>query len=136
VARAFEPLKKVAASGVPVYVVPGNHERSRIPYGLLAQHENLFLFDRPKTYVWRQGSFTLALDARGALAGWRFHELPEDAVVQARVEGTFIPPVLGAASLRALAPPTMNFALSLAQSRRKTTPPFITKKTFRSAATS
>ena len=61
VARAFEPLKKVAESGVPVYVVPGNHERSRIPYPLLAQHENLFLFDRPKTYVWRSQGFTLAL---------------------------------------------------------------------------
>lgn len=267
VARAFEPMKRVAASGVPVYVVPGNHERSRIPFGLLAQHENLFLFDRPKTYVWRKGTFTLALagfpfaprvresfpdlvqqtewrdvradatfllmhhavegarvgpghftftngsdvirtvdipegltavlsghihraqaltadrsgrrlpapvlypgsvertsfaekderkgyltlalDARGALAGWRFHELPArpmirielspvdlarsdleswvhqklhalpvDAVVQVRVEGGFIPPGLGAASLRALAPPTMNVAVSLAQSRR------------------
>ena len=61
VARAFEPLKRVAESGVPVYVVPGNHERSRIPYALLAQHENLFLFDRPKTYVWRSQGFTLAL---------------------------------------------------------------------------
>jgi len=61
VARAFQPLKEVAATGVPVYVVPGNHERSRIPYALLAQHENLFLFDRPKTYVWRHQGFTLAL---------------------------------------------------------------------------
>ncbi|GMR21747.1 MAG: hypothetical protein BMS9Abin37_0062 [Acidobacteriota bacterium] len=61
VARAFEPLKEIAATGVPVYVVPGNHERSRIPYALLAQHENLFLFDRPRTYVWRRHGFTLAL---------------------------------------------------------------------------
>jgi DNA repair exonuclease SbcCD nuclease subunit len=61
VAKAFEPLKKIAESGVSVYVVPGNHERSRIPYALLAQHENLFLFDRPKTYMWRHQGFTLAL---------------------------------------------------------------------------
>lgn len=61
VARAFEPLKKVAASGVPVYVVPGNHERSHIPYALLAQHENLFVFDRAKTYAWQRDGFTLAL---------------------------------------------------------------------------
>jgi exonuclease SbcD len=61
VAKAFQPLKDVASTGVPVYVVPGNHERSRIPYALLAQHENLFLFDRPKTYVWRRDGFTLAL---------------------------------------------------------------------------
>ena len=61
VASAFKPLKEVASMGVPVYVVPGNHERSRIPYGLLAQHENLNLFDRPKTYVWQRNGFTLAL---------------------------------------------------------------------------
>jgi len=61
VARAFAPLKRVAESGVAVYVVPGNHERSKIPYGLLLQHENLFLFDRPKTYVWKRRGFTLAL---------------------------------------------------------------------------
>ena len=36
--RAFDPLVQVAASGVPVVVVPGNHERSAIPYPLLAAH--------------------------------------------------------------------------------------------------
>lgn len=267
VARAFEPLKRVAATGVPVYVVPGNHERSRIPYALLAQHENLFLFDRPRTYLWRREGFTLALagfpyqrrvresfktvsestgwrdvnadatllcihhavegarvgpqnyaftdssdvirtsdipagltavlsghihrsqaltsdragrplrapvlyagsvertsfaekderkgyltlalDTRGKLRGWRFHELPArpmvrieltprelaqrdlaaslrrrflalpgDAVVQLRIAGSFIPPELGAAGLRALAPPSMNVSLSWSQSRR------------------
>ena len=59
--RAFAPLKEIAALGIPVYVVPGNHERSRIPFGLLAQHENVFLFDRPKTYVHARKSFRLAL---------------------------------------------------------------------------
>ena len=59
--RAFRPLKEIAENGVPVYVVPGNHERSRIPYALLAQHENLFLFDRPRTYLHRIRDFTLAL---------------------------------------------------------------------------
>lgn len=61
VAKAFKPLKEIADTGIPVYVVPGNHERSRIPYALLAQHENLFVFDRPRTYVWRAADFTLAL---------------------------------------------------------------------------
>lgn len=59
--HAFAPLKEIAARGIPVYVVPGNHERSRIPYSLLAQDENLFLFDRPKTYTYARDGFRLAL---------------------------------------------------------------------------
>ena len=47
--RAFEPLIEVAAGGVPVVVVPGNHERSAIPYPLLAAHAGVHLLDRPRT---------------------------------------------------------------------------------------
>ena len=50
VEMAFEPLKRVAAAGVPVYLVPGNHERSTVPHGHLAAHPNIYLFDRPRTY--------------------------------------------------------------------------------------
>lgn len=49
--QAFEPLTRVAASGVPVYVVPGNHERGRIPQLRFAQHPGIFLFDRPRTFI-------------------------------------------------------------------------------------
>ena len=49
--QAFEPLARVAASGVPVYVVPGNHERGRIPQLRFAQHPGIFLFDRPRTFI-------------------------------------------------------------------------------------
>jgi DNA repair exonuclease SbcCD nuclease subunit len=44
---AFLPLKRVADLGVPVYIVPGNHERSNIPYSILAAHPNIFIFDKP-----------------------------------------------------------------------------------------
>ena len=44
VEMAFEPLKRVAQSGVPVYVVPGNHERSAIPHGHLAAHPLIHVF--------------------------------------------------------------------------------------------
>ncbi len=46
---AFEPLLEVADTGVPVVVVPGNHERSAIPYPLLVAHPHLHLLDRPTT---------------------------------------------------------------------------------------
>lgn len=65
-AAALEPLKRVAAAGVPVLLVPGNHERSRLPFPLLALHPNLHVFDRPRTFV---------LEARGvrvAFAGFPY----------------------------------------------------------------
>jgi len=58
---AFEPLKEIADLGIKVYLVPGNHERSRIPFGLLALHENIHIFRRPQTYLLEKGGLTLAL---------------------------------------------------------------------------
>ena len=49
VVRALEPLLEVADHGVPVVLVPGNHERSALPYPMLATHENLHSIDRPRT---------------------------------------------------------------------------------------
>jgi DNA repair protein SbcD/Mre11 len=51
VLRAFEPLKRIADAGVPVFVVPGNHERSAIPFPLLAAHPGVHIFDRPRTFT-------------------------------------------------------------------------------------
>jgi DNA repair exonuclease SbcCD nuclease subunit len=51
VARALQPLLRVADLGVPVLLVPGNHERSAIPHRLLATHDKLHVFDRPATVV-------------------------------------------------------------------------------------
>ena len=51
VQRALAPLVRVADAGVPVLLVPGNHERSAIPYPLLAAHERLHVFRGPSTVV-------------------------------------------------------------------------------------
>jgi DNA repair exonuclease SbcCD nuclease subunit len=62
--QAFDPLTRVADRGIPVFVVPGNHERGRIPQMRFAQHPNIHLFDRPRTF---------RLDLRGvqvAIAGF------------------------------------------------------------------
>ena len=53
VRMAMDPLFAVADQGVPVLVVPGNHERAHIPYPLLAAHRDVHIFDRPQT-VWLQ----------------------------------------------------------------------------------
>jgi DNA repair exonuclease SbcCD nuclease subunit len=51
VLRAFAPLKRIADAGVPVVVVPGNHERSAIPFPLFAAHPGVHIFDRPRTFT-------------------------------------------------------------------------------------
>jgi DNA repair exonuclease SbcCD nuclease subunit len=51
VSSALEPLLEVADLGVPVVLVPGNHERSAVPFPMLACHEHLHVFDRPRTFV-------------------------------------------------------------------------------------
>lgn len=58
---ALAPLKRVASMGVPVLLVPGNHERARMPYPLLALHEGLYVFDRPRSVV---------IEARGVRAAF------------------------------------------------------------------
>lgn len=50
VVRAFEPLIELADGGIPVYIVPGNHERSKIPESLFSLHNNIYIFDRPTTF--------------------------------------------------------------------------------------
>ena len=58
--QAFEPLVRVADRGIPVFVVPGNHERGRIPQIRFAQHPRIHLFDRPRTF---------SVDVRGMRLG-------------------------------------------------------------------
>lgn len=55
--QAFEPLKRIAGAGVPVFVVLGNHERSRLPHARFASHPGIHLFDRPRSFT---------LEVRGA----------------------------------------------------------------------
>ena len=61
VEMAFEPLKRVADKGIPVYLVPGNHERSAIPHGHLATHPLIHIFDRPRTFTFQKKGCVLAL---------------------------------------------------------------------------
>lgn len=59
--KAYSPLFEIAARGIPVYIVPGNHERSRLPEHLYLAHENIQVFDRPATYLHQVEGRTIAL---------------------------------------------------------------------------
>jgi DNA repair protein SbcD/Mre11 len=59
--QALEPLAQIADGGVPVFVVPGNHERSRLPHERFASHPRIHVFDRPRTFTVELGGGRLAL---------------------------------------------------------------------------
>jgi DNA repair exonuclease SbcCD nuclease subunit len=61
VGMAFEPLKQVADSGIPVYLVPGNHERSAIPHRHLGEHPQIHIFNKPRSFRLQKHNITLAL---------------------------------------------------------------------------
>ena len=58
---ALAPLRRVADSGIPVVLLPGNHERGGVPHPLLALHRNLHVVDRPRTVVLEAGGVKVAL---------------------------------------------------------------------------
>ncbi|MCA8959635.1 MAG: DNA repair exonuclease [Planctomycetes bacterium] len=71
--RAYEPLVSIAASGIPVVIVPGNHERSRLPESLWLGVPNLLVFREPSTFLF---------DCRGtsvAVSGFPFVRRVRDA---------------------------------------------------------
>lgn len=49
IGRAMVPLRKIAIKKIPVFIVPGNHEREHIPGGLLLAGENIHIFSKPET---------------------------------------------------------------------------------------
>ena len=61
VVKAFEPLIDVAADGIPVYLIPGNHERSKIPTSLFALHDGIHIFREPGTTVLEAGGLRISL---------------------------------------------------------------------------
>jgi DNA repair protein SbcD/Mre11 len=82
--QAFEPLCRVADRGIPVFIVPGNHERSRLPHLRFASHSGVQVFDRPRTFHTEVRGTTIAIagfpyerDVRARFAdlvqqtGWR-----------------------------------------------------------------
>ncbi|MDX2060637.1 MAG: metallophosphoesterase [Gemmatimonadales bacterium] len=64
--QAFEPLTRIADRGIPVVIVPGNHERSSLPHLRFAAHPNIHVFGQPRTVV------VTVRGVRVALAGFPY----------------------------------------------------------------
>jgi len=58
---ALAPLKEIADKGVDVFIVPGNHERSRIPFRILSLHPYIHIFDVPRTFIFERRGLRLGL---------------------------------------------------------------------------
>ncbi len=61
VTMAFEPLIKVAEKNIPIFLVPGNHERSWIPASIFDTHPLIHIFEKPRTYFLNIKGTKLAL---------------------------------------------------------------------------
>jgi DNA repair exonuclease SbcCD nuclease subunit len=48
--RAYDVLFEFVDGGVPLILVPGNHDRSTLPASLFLQHPNLFIFYEPSIF--------------------------------------------------------------------------------------
>ena len=80
--QAFEPLVRVADAGIPVFIVPGNHERSRLPHLRFARHPGIHVFDAPRTFE------VTVRGTRVALAGFAFEREGVRAAFPALLERT------------------------------------------------
>ena len=60
---AAEPLLELAVKGIPVVIVPGNHERSTIPTTLLFAHPNIYIAASPRTFSFNLRGTRVAISA-------------------------------------------------------------------------
>jgi len=56
----YSDLYEFAGEGIPLLIVPGNHERSILPASLFLEHPNIHIFDRPKTFAFEKDGFQIA----------------------------------------------------------------------------
>jgi DNA repair exonuclease SbcCD nuclease subunit len=49
--RTYQILTHFANSGIPIFIVPGNHERSQLPTSIFLNHPNIYVFNRPAYFT-------------------------------------------------------------------------------------
>ncbi|MHA1967074.1 MAG: metallophosphoesterase family protein [Candidatus Hodarchaeales archaeon] len=59
--RAVKPFSETANKGIPVYLLPGNHERSKLPFGLLHYQDNINVFKNPKSFIFKKDGVIVQL---------------------------------------------------------------------------
>ena len=60
--RAVKSLMPAIQKEIPIYILPGNHERSKLPLGLLPfSNENIHLFSKPQSYIYKKNGISIKL---------------------------------------------------------------------------
>ena len=57
----FEPIIEIADKGFPFFIVPGNHERSKIPVNLFCFHQNIHIFKKSETFLIEKNGLSVAI---------------------------------------------------------------------------
>ena len=57
----YAELFEFAGAGILILIVPGNHERSILPVSLFLSHENINIFESPKTYHFKFAGANVSL---------------------------------------------------------------------------
>jgi len=59
--RAYAMLERLASDGIPIVIVPGNHERSNLPASLWLAHPRIHVLADPRTIVFDVGGMRVAV---------------------------------------------------------------------------
>ncbi|MFQ5819032.1 MAG: exonuclease SbcCD subunit D [Candidatus Heimdallarchaeota archaeon] len=59
--RAVQPFVLAAKHGIPVYLLPGNHERSKLPLGLISYYDDINLLDKPSSYCFEKNGIRIKI---------------------------------------------------------------------------
>lgn len=59
--RAVNPYIQAAKNNVPIYILPGNHERSKLPFGLLHYQNNFHVFKKLTSFVFIKNGVNIQL---------------------------------------------------------------------------
>ena len=59
--RAYFKLFEIAEAGIPIFIVPGNHERAKLPISIYLQHPNIYIFNEAKTFQIKSQDQTVSI---------------------------------------------------------------------------
>jgi len=74
----YSDLLEFATEGIPILIAPGNHERSVLPTSLFLNHPNIYIFDRPRSFLFEIGGTKIAFSGfpcERKVARDQFHSL-------------------------------------------------------------
>ncbi|MBX2817450.1 MAG: metallophosphoesterase [Saprospiraceae bacterium] len=63
IGQTYDMLFNIADQGIPIVIVPGNHDKSTLPQSLFLQHPNIHIGWNPSVYTFSKGRMDIAICA-------------------------------------------------------------------------